>query len=240
MPQQALPVEAIEYLNRGWGDSPLPGRQVSAALCTLAFFFLLRVGEYTPHGAAVRRTVPLRKGDVRLWIGHDPVDAEAPLDTLLRADGATIKIDNQKNGVRGATLHHHSSGDPSTCPVRAAAILLDRVRGMARDTPIGTFRDPAGNLRQITAKDIRAALKLAASETGLQARGFALDRIGSHSLRSGGAMALKLAGFDSDVIKKLGRWSSDTYLRYIQTQIAHLTHDVAHRMRNSLRFHVVG
>lgn len=57
-----------------------------------------------------------------------------------------------------------------------------------------------------------------------------MSRIGSHSLRSGGAVALHLAGLDHTTIKKLGRWSSDTYLLYIQTQVANLTHGVASRM----------
>ena len=51
---------------------------------------------------------------------------------------------------------------------------------------------------------------------------------------------MKLAGYDSDVIKKLGRWSSNTYLLYIQTQIAQLTADVASRMSRRLTFQNVG
>ena len=46
------------------------------------------------------------------------------------------------------------------------------------------------------------------------------ERVGTHSLRAGGAMALKFAGADRDDIKKMGRWSSDTFLIYIHDQIA--------------------
>ena len=52
-------------------------------------------------------------------------------------------------------------------------------------------------------------------------------------------MALKLAGYDDITIKKLGRWSSDTYLQYIQSQIGNLTAGVAMDMARDLRLHVV-
>ena len=53
-------------------------------------------------------------------------------------------------------------------------------------------------------------------------------------------MRLKLAGKDDDIIKKMGRWSSNTYLRYIQTQIGELTVGLASAMAQTLRFHHVG
>jgi hypothetical protein len=74
---------------------------------------------------------------------------------------------------------------------------------------------------------------------GLEAHGYTLTRIGSHSLRSGGAMHLKLLGYDDILIKKLGRWTSDTYLVYIQAQVANLTEGVAQRMATPLTFHMV-
>ena len=70
--------------------------------------------------------------------------------------------------------------------------------------------------------------------------GFDIKRIGSHSLRSGGAVNLKLNGYDHDMIKKLGRWSSNTYLHYIQNSIGELTSGVAASMATTLRFHRVG
>jgi hypothetical protein len=53
-------------------------------------------------------------------------------------------------------------------------------------------------------------------------------------------MRLKLAGKDDDIIKKMGRWSSNTYLRYIQTQTGELALDLATSMAQTLRFHHVG
>ena len=46
------------------------------------------------------------------------------------------------------------------------------------------------------------------------------SRMGTHSFRAGVVMALNFLGADQDDIKKMGRWSSDTFLVYIHDQIA--------------------
>ena len=124
------------------------------------------------------------------------------------------------------------------CPVRAAAFLIHELKG--HDTaPLGTFCDERGFTCSVQANDIRSAIRTAASATNLESCGYDLQRIGSHSLRSGGAMHLKLAGYDNDIIMKLGRWSSNTYLHYIQSQIGELTAGIATKMACLLHFHHV-
>jgi len=51
--------------------------------------------------------------------------------------------------------------------------------------------------------------------------------VGVHSLRAGGAMALKLNDYSDTTIQKLGHWSSLTFLQYIHNQIAHLSSGIA-------------
>jgi hypothetical protein len=185
--------------------------------------------------------VPLRKKDVRLWRAGFIIPNDSPLPVLLTADAVTICIENQKNGQKNAVLHHTCSGDTVINPVRAAAVLIAELRGLSPTTPLGSFTDNNNQLQQVTSAEIRSAIQIGATHNNLIAQGYSLDRIGSHSLRSGGAMHLKLAGYDHDVIQKLGRWSSNTYLVYIQTQIGQLTAGVAKRMAAiSLHFHLVG
>ena len=79
---------------------------------------------------------------------------------------------------------------------------------------------------------IQATLRLAASRTSLWQEGFVLNRIGTHSIRAAGAMALFLNGVEPLTIRKLGRWRSETWLTYLHSQIAKLTtgmacHDLA-------------
>ena len=71
----------------------------------------------------------------------------------------------------------------------------------------------------VTKMSSSIAVRHAAAADSLVAAGFDLRRIGSHSLRSGGAVKLKLNGYDHDIMKKLGRWSSNTYLHYIQKEL---------------------
>jgi hypothetical protein len=60
--------------------------------------------------------------------------------------------------------------------------------------------------------------------------------VGVHSLRAGGAMALKLTGESDTTIMKQGRWTSLTFLQYIHNQIAHLSADLSSKMSVVLNF----
>jgi len=236
-PQQALPSSTILWIATHFGTSTDPRLRTTAALVVLAFFFLLRVGEYT-EATEPRLTVPLRRQDIRLWRNGVMLPHYLSLAELLQADAVTICLENQKNGHRGATLHHTASG-LALCPVRCAAILVHQIASLHADTPLGTFVDATGRMTRVRSCDIRAAVRIGAAGDNLVSQGYSLDRIGSHSIRSGGATHLKLLGFDELTIKKLGRWSSNTYLIYIQSQIGNLTAGIATSMARILRFHNV-
>jgi hypothetical protein len=239
-PQQALPSSTVRWIMERMGRSAVKRVQLAAHLIVLAFFFLFRVGEYT-RSSGKRLTVPIRKQDVKLWRGGYIIPNDSPLAVLLTADAVTICLENQKNGIKNAVLHHTCSADNVLDPVRSAAVLISELGGLPPTTPLGSFNDENRKLQQVTAAEIRSAIQIGATHDNLVAQGYSLDRIGTHSLRSGGAMHLKLAGYDHDIIKKLGRWSSNTYLVYIQTQIGQLTAGVAQRMAAiSLRLHMVG
>lgn len=203
-----------------------------------AFFFLLRVGEYTPN--ANRRTVPLRRRDVTLWRGTTPIPVGAPMREVRRATAVTICLENQKNGQKGDTLHHERTGDPAMCPVAAMIQLIGEINSLGPNAWIGEFVDNRGRRMRIIPEQIRAGIRHAAAMDGLEARGFDLRRIGSHSLRAGGAVALKLAGYDEVTIRKMGRWSSNTFLTYIRNQIGNLAQGISTAMATTLCYHNVG
>ena len=236
-PQLALPVPTIKWFSTVAATSPaFPWLQAVADLIILAFFFLLRVGEYTtPSGP--RQTIPLQKQHIKLWIGETLIPPDASPATRLTATAVTINLMNQKNGHRNAILHHTTTNDPLFCPVQAAARRLNALHDMPPDTPICTWHTIEGNASRVTSTHIVQALRLSVRTTGLD--DFALDKVGSHSLRASGAMALKLNGFSDNTIRKLGRWSTNTFDRYIHAQIGALTANVATAMATSLRFHNV-
>ena len=92
------------------------------------------------------------------------------------------------------------------------------------------------------APHILQAVKKAVIDTGLINRGFDIDRVGTHSLRAGGAMSVILNGVSETVVKKLGRWGGATFQTYIHKQIMSLSNNVSTLMVQPIAnfFHVGG
>ena len=92
------------------------------------------------------------------------------------------------------------------CPVKALIRRFVHLRDnkASRDDIISSYWDHLrkGNLIDV---DIRVAVRRAVILLKLAKNGIAAERMGTHSLCAGGAMALKFAGADHDNIKKMGR-----------------------------------
>jgi hypothetical protein len=221
-PQQALPSSAVHQIAKVYRTSPILQCRITLDLVVIAYFFLLQVGDYTlttPCRGQHKCTVPLRKGDITFWHETRVIITDSPLERLLQADGATINLANQKNGVKDAKVSHTLSGDPTICPCRSLARLVDTLSGLPTDTALGTFRTATGT-SQVTGREILEAVRQGARWDNLHLAGYNCTHIGTHSLCSGGATRLcPLEGFNKDVIQLMGQWSSDTYLKYIQPQI---------------------
>ena len=78
-----------------------------------------------------------------------------------------------------------------------------------------------------------AALRDAVVAIGEDVLGFKKEQVGTHSIRSGAAMAMYLGECPVYTIMLIGRWSSDAFLRYIRKQVEQFSHNVSKRM---LRF----
>jgi len=81
------------------------------------------------------------------------------------------------------------------------------------------------------------AVRTASKALNLQDCSIDPDMIGAHSLRAGGAMALKIMGYAESIIRKFGRWTSDTWQMYIHSQISKLYEGVAQKMSTPINFH---
>lgn len=238
-PQVALPVDTIRAA-ASVGHQPNATKMALAVgdLIIIAFYFLLRVGEYTFPGTRLTRTVQFRVQDVRFWRKEELLPHTATFADLSKADSATLWIDNQKNGQRGDTIHHFKTNNPRFCPVGALARRVSSIRnqGMPESTPL-SYVSPGVH---VLSKDITKVIRRAAKATNLVKHGYDPKRIGSHSLRASGAMALKLNGYKSTEIMKIGRWRSLTFLTYIHSQIAALNAGMSQKMSRSITFHNVG
>lgn len=210
-------------------------------LTTIAFFFLLRVGEYTYSGKKQKtRTKQFRTRDITFWRDGHVLPNSAPLSTLLQATSATMCISNQKNGTRGQLIHHEATKGHLACPVQALARRVHHILQHTKNPDMeisAYFPTPSQQAKHIMSSDINAQVKQAVRSLGLAGSGFHPTLVSSHSLRAGGAMAMKLNGIDRDTIRKFGRWSSDTFLMYIHEQIGAFSKHVSTKMATAIPFH---
>ena len=83
----------------------------------IAFFFLLRPGEYI--GTKFDST-PFRLSDVTFSVSHTVFDTTTATENELAAATFVILIfSTQKNGVRGEKIGHGATGDPLLFPKEA-------------------------------------------------------------------------------------------------------------------------
>ena len=130
------------------------------------------------------------------------------------------------------------SGDPELCPVRAWAAIVRRVLsypGTDYDSTVNTIYIN-NKLKTITSSTARTKLRSAARTIGETKLGFKPDDIGTHSIRSGAAMAMYLDKVPTFSIMMIGRWSSDAFLKYIRKQVEQFSHNVSRRMLNNENF----
>ncbi len=205
--------------------------QAIGDLTLIAFYYLLRIGECTIKGKQneTKQMVQFKYEDITFFkknvagqlrcLSHD-----APADLITPADGATMKLDNQKNGWKGVCIYQEANGEVYLCPVRALGrrFLHIRLHGGSAKTLLSTLWEKKIKT-DITSEQISRALKSAATELHYPTnKGIPITRINTHSLCSGGANALALAGYSDTHIQKMGRWRGATFKEYIREE--HATH----------------
>ena len=147
-----------------------------------------------------------------------------------------MKFSKQKNGQMGQTITQHSSGTPE-CPVSTLAHVVYDIRsnGGNKDTLLCSVWK-GKLLVDIESHHIIIMVRDTAKQLKLHQQAIDHDLVGAHSLRAGGAMALKLHGYDDTTIMKMGRWTFLTFFQYIHNQIAHLWKDIAKKINIPLPF----
>ncbi|KAI2502175.1 hypothetical protein MHU86_12311 [Fragilaria crotonensis] len=197
---------------------PDSGLAAAGDCLLLAYYFLLRPGEYSGHPRTTEDDL-FRLQDVGVMIGHRRLaPLTCPIPDLLATTFVSLTFTSQKNGVRGETIGHGRSGHPTLCPVHALVGRLLQLRraGAVPTTPINAFRHPGAEWQFVLAADITALLRRAAPfvpQADLDARDFS-----ARCTRAGGAMALLCGGIGSDRIRLIGRWRSDEVYRYLHVQ----------------------
>ena len=228
-----VPVQVIRRIAFIAQHSNCEHQKAIADMIILAFFFLLRPGEYTDTSTRTRNPdkAPFRLGDVQLFVGNTRLDIlRAPAAVLLTATFASLTFDDQKNSVRGEVIGLATSGDPYLCPVKSLVrrILHIRPNVTHHDVPLARvwLRTSTTSVRP---KDITATLRQAVTFLGPEL-GFLSSDVSARCLRASGANALLNSNVDTDIISLIGRWRSDEMLRYLHVQNRELMKDYSHLM----------
>ena len=211
-------------------------------MAVIGFYYLLRPGEHS-NPTKDSRGKPFRLDQVSFLDNKGKTCYPCPTFCNDRNLGsvafAILHFLDQKNKTKGETVSHSRTSDPELDP---AVRLFRRCQHLvAHNAPTATplfmyFEDSPKRgkpkLMPIHAKDITAALKLAAAacfhETGIPPK-----KVEVRSLRAGGATALLAAGVAPDRIEMMGRWRSDAMRIYLRMGAYTITREYAQLMLDS-------
>ena len=203
----------------------------------IAFFFLLRPGEYT---GTVNDEAAFSLNDVRLYSGTRRLHLDTALDAeIAAATSVSLYFTTQKNQRKGDAISHGRSTHPLCCPTKSAIrmVLTHRNHFRANNLPFDGSTKLASYYHRnrptrIRASDVTDQLRCAASRC-FPSTGIKATSITARSLRAGGAMALLCGRVDTDVIKLLGRWHSDAMIRYLHQDATPVMQRLATKMYNN-------
>ena len=172
---------------------------------------------------------------------------------MSTADTVSLTFRTQKNGEKGTTVTQHRTdgttlGGVSLCPVTSLAELVARVKCYEPDESEWRDKDKrpinllvsGGCSSTVTSSQILHHLRVTALQYGEDRLGFPISKIRTHSIRAGAATTMFLAGVPAETIQLIGRWRSQTFLRYIRIQVQQLTCGVATNMTTNPEFLTIG
>jgi hypothetical protein len=226
--QKAIPACVIAKISK----QTLTGLQCAILQVTiLALFFAMRSCKYVKVQQQEKwQTKILRLQNLRFFKNGKLVNHHNPSLKLANCINITFKL--QKKDKKNKAVTHMSSGDVTLCPVRAAAAIICRIQsypGANNDTPISAIWQ-YNRIDHITSKQIKNALWNAALAIGEDTIHIAANKIGTHSIRLGMAMAMFLDGCPVFLIMMIGCWSSNAFLRYIRKHVKEFKHNVSCKM----------
>lgn len=174
---------------------------------TMAYFGCLRCGEITcPSTVAFdpRRHLTIR--DIRL--------SKQVLEVVIKCS----KTDQTGKGSKVII----GPGKRRLCPLKLLRKFMHYRKHASRSDALFRLHD--------TSLLTRAKLQRTLQES-LRTLGLPAHKFGTHSLRIGSATAAATAGVPMDIIKTMGRWSSECYRQYIRAPhkaLVELTRKICH------------
>ena len=232
-----VPVPVLRRIMAVAAAADCPVSQCTADMICIAFFFLLRPGEYAISHSD---SDPFTMSSIQIFRGQHRLNFQTASEAqLLTATFCSLTFDTQKNAVRGEVIGQAPSGDRLLCPARALArrIIHLRHNNAPATTPLSKAYSQSG-LVSVRPSDITDAIRLAVTYLG-PSLGFLPSDVTARCLRAAGANALLCAGVDTDIIRLLGRWRSDEMLRYLHTQAGPVLRDFSRKMLSGGNFTLI-
>jgi hypothetical protein len=162
---------------------------------TTTFYSVARLGEFTlPSLKAFSSTEHVKPSDV-----HRDQDRHGLHVTIF-------KLPRTKTSIDGEEVFWSLQQGISDPQAALANHLL--VNNPPADQPLFSWKHPNG-LRPLTKSEFLKRINLAASELGLES-------LKGHGIRIGGTLEYLLRGVPFDVVKSIGRWSSEAFLLYLR------------------------
>ena len=245
--EKKLPVEAdvVELLCMlGQLELASTKEAVLGDWALIAFYYLLRVGEYTEKSERgdSKQTVSFRMKDVTFFEFDSKkrltqMPRNASDERIMNAAGCTLRLSNQKNGWKNVCIFHFANGEDIACPIRALGRRYCHIRDNSTNPEEKLSAYFVNGVRyHLKDREVGASLKAAAEKLDYPERGIPIESIDTHSLRSGGANALHLAGYSDREIQKMGRWRSDTFKEYIRENLSVFSQGMSTAMKKTFRF----
>jgi hypothetical protein len=160
LPIEVDVLEAMVNCGRTMGETALV--QAIRDLARVAFYFLLREGEYTVKfsGLNTKQTDQFWAKDVHLFKRCElgtfrQLPPSAPSDDMLNGNSATLRLGNRKNGWKNMCIHQEANGCTYFCATRAIARRLIYIHentseALASIRPTPTLCEAAEQMRSIS------------------------------------------------------------------------------------------
>ena len=181
----------------------------------------------------------MRPRDIIFRQGNREITHQNP--EIFEAETVAARFGPQKSGVWDDEIPMYNNGDKYLNPVRLWALIITRLRsypGYRDDWPIFTYYSAqTKRFIPITNKEIMNDIQTAVRGVGKEVLGFGPEETGTHSNRSALAMQLYLQGVPPYIIMLIGRWRSDAFLSYIETQCREFTRGISSIMLNLNTFY---
>ena len=232
--QKALPARVLVEMSKLQATE---SQRARFELAGGALFYCMRSCEYLKVPAAeTRRTDCLRLRNLKFRRNGAIIPHDSP--ELEYCENLSITFERQKKDERDDTVTQWSTSHPLLNPVRLWASVVKRIMsypGTDENTKVSAvWRN--NRIEHITSKEIIDAINASAEAIGWDKLGVKKGDFGTHSIRSGGAMAMYLDEIPIYTIMLIGRWSSDAFLEYIRKQVDQFTYNIAERMLKHLDF----